>query len=151
MAVWYSILANWWVYIEPFIVKSIELEDWRVLTNKPNLKHRVIKESTSKIVTQMLVDAVEHWVAENGKVEWYMIAWKTWTSQIAYKWRYEIWQWSTIWTYAWYWPANDPKFVIIVNLERPRKNQYWWQTAAFIFSEISSYILNYYWIPANKK
>lgn len=147
MASVYSVLANWWIYYKPQIVKSIEFADWKIINYEPEADHRVIKETTSKIMTDVLVDWVDRWVAKNGWVKWYSIAWKTWTAQIAYKGKYESWQASTMWFYAWYWPAENPKFVIIVKIERPRSSIYGWETVARTFSRISEYLLNYYKIP----
>lgn len=147
MASVYSVLANGWIYYKPQIVKSIEFADWKVVNYKPEATHRVLKESTSKIMTDVLVDSINNWVAKNGWVAWYSIAWKTWTAQIAYKWKYESWPASTMWFYAWYGPAEDPQFVIIVKVERPRSSIYGWETVARTFSRISEYLLNYYKIP----
>ncbi len=151
MASVYSVLANGGVYYTPQIVKSIEFADWRKIENEPQATHRVIKESTSKIMTEVLVDSVNHWVAKNWAVKWYSIAWKTGTAQIAYKWKYESGQASTMWFYAWYAPAEDPKFVMIVKVERPRSSIYGWETVARTFSRISSYLFNYYAIPPKEK
>ena len=147
MAVSYSILANGWIYMQPYIVESIEFEDAKKVFSKKEAKHRVIKESSSKTITNMLVDSVKNWVAKLGWVKWYNIAWKTWTSQIAYRWKYEKGNATTIWSYAWYAPAEDPKFVMVVKLERPRTNQYGWATSAKLFSRISEFLFNYYAIP----
>lgn len=147
MAASYSVLANWWIYVQPQIVKQLSFDDWRVVNYNTEAKTRVIKNEVSDLMTEMLVDSIDNWVAKNWWVEWYRIAWKTWTSQIAYKWKYEIGHATTIWSFAWYWPAEDPRFVIIVMLDRPRTNQYWWQTAAFIFKDISKFLLDYYMIP----
>jgi cell division protein FtsI/penicillin-binding protein 2 len=95
----------------------------------------------------MLNDSINNWVALNWNVPWYSLAWKTWTSQIPYKWKYEKWVWTTIWSFAWFWPIEDPKFVIIVKLDRPRTEEYWGKTSAFIFRDISKYLLEYYHIP----
>lgn len=150
MASVYSVLANWWVYYTPQIVKSIEFADGRTITYKPEADHRVLKETTSKTMTDVLVESVNKWVAKLGWVKWYSIAWKTWTAQIAYKWQYESWQASTMWFYAWYGPAEDPKFVIIVKVERPRSSIYGWETVARTFSRIAQYLLDYYKVPPKK-
>ena len=147
MAAVYSVFANGWVYVKPQIVQSIEFADGRVITNKPEITHRVIKESTSKIMTQALVESVNLWVAKKWWVPWYSIAWKTSSSQIVYKWKYEDWQASTMWAYAWYAPAEDPKFVMVIRINRARSSVYWWETVAATFSKISQYLFNYYKIP----
>lgn len=147
MASVYSVLANGGVYYKPQIVKSIEFADGRKIVNKPEASHRVLKESTSKLMIQILVDWVNNWVAKNWAVKWYSIAWKTWTAQIAYKWKYESWPASTMWFFAWFAPAEDPRFVMIVKVERPRSSIYGWETVARTFSRISQYLFNYYAIP----
>jgi len=148
MANAYSIIANWWIYIRPRIIDEIRYPDGKIVKYKKEELKRVIKKSTSDTVIDMLVDSAANWVAKNWNVEWYSVAWKTWTSSIPYKWRYEKWQWTTVWSYAWFWPAEDPKFVIIVKLDRPRTGQwYGWATSSHIFKEIATYLFDYYWIP----
>ncbi len=150
MANAYSVIANGGVYMKPNIVKKMSFPDGRVIETEPQALRRVISEKTSRIVTSMLVEGVEWWAAENGYVPWYTLAWKTGTAQISYRGVYEKWAWATNASFAWYGPAEDPKFVIVVKLERPRTSQYGWQTSAFIFAEASSYLFDYFWIPKKK-
>jgi cell division protein FtsI/penicillin-binding protein 2 len=98
----------------------------------------------------MLVSSIKYWVAKNWNVEGYTLAWKTWTSQIAKRWWYEKKEASTYASFAWFWPAEDPKFVIIVKLDRPRTSLYWGHTSSKIFKEIAEYLLDYYKIPKKK-
>lgn len=147
MASAYSTLANGWIYMQPYLVDRVVYNDGKVNQYSPQAIRRVIKESTSDTIIQMLVDGVENGVAWNGAVEWYSIAWKTGTSQIAYRWSYENGVASTTWSFAWFAPAEDPQFTIIVKLERPRTSQYWGATSAYIFSDIAKQILEYYGIP----
>lgn len=150
MAAAYSVIANWWYYVKPNIIKEIKTQNGKIIAYKPEKLHRVLKEETTKIVTSMLVDSIENWFAEKWKVEWYNMAGKTWTAQIAYKWWYEDWVWSTIGSFAWYWPAEDPKFVIITKLDRPRTTVFGWESSAYMFADISKYLLDYYGIPWKK-
>ncbi len=147
MATAYSVLANGWIYIKPHIINKISYSDWKELKYKTEQEFRVIKPETSRIIIKMLVDSINNWVAQNWNVIWYTLAWKTWTSQIASKGWYEKWEASTYASFAWFWPAEDPKFVIIVKLDRPRTSIYWGVTSAKIFKEISTYLLDYYKIP----
>lgn len=147
MATAYSVIANWWLYIKPNIIDYIKNSDWTILKYKPEISHRVIKKSTSDTMIDVLVGSVNDWVAKNWQIPWYSIAWKTWTSQIAYKWWYETWIWSTTASFAWFWPAEDPKFVIIVKLDRTRTSEYGSSTSANVFKEMMAYLLDYYSIP----
>jgi len=147
MATAYSALANGWLYMQPYIIEKIVETTGREMLFEPQALRRVVKESTAKSVTSMLVDWVDNWVAWNGAVEWYSIAGKTGTSQIAYRGRYETGTASTNASFAWYAPAEDPQFVIVIKLERPRTTIYGWASSAYIFSDLASELLNYYAIP----
>lgn len=147
MATAYSILANGGVYMKPYIVDKVVDVSWVETVYGPQPIRRVLKDSTSKSVTSMLVESVDAWVAGNGAVEWYSIAWKTGTSQIAYRWKYETGTASTYASFAWYAPAEDPQFVIVVKLDRPRTTIYWGASSAYIFSDITKQLLEYYSIP----
>lgn len=151
MAAAYSVIANWWVYMKPRIIEEIRFPDWKIIKYKPEEERRVIKKSTAKDVSEMLYDWAENWVAKNWRVEWYNLACKSGTAQIAYKWKYETWVWSTNWTFAWFGPVEDPKFVIIVKLERIRTSQFGWETSWHIFADVAKYLLDYYWIPKKPK
>lgn len=151
MAAAYSTIANWWVYMQPYIVDTITLPNWQTIKNTPNPIKRVIKEETSKKLIAMLTEWATIWFAKKWSVEWYDIAWKTWTSQIAAKWKYEQdWPGHTITSYWWFWPSSNPKFVMIVKIERPRSAEFSETTSSALFSQIAKYLLNYYAIPKSK-
>jgi cell division protein FtsI/penicillin-binding protein 2 len=147
MASAYATIASGGVYMKPYIVDSITYNDGKQVVYEPEPIRRVLKESTAETVIDMLVYSVDKWVAKNGAVEWYSVAWKTGTAQIAYRGKYEEWVASTNGSFAGFAPAEDPKFVILVKLERPRTSQYGWATSSHIFSEITSELLEYYGIP----
>lgn len=151
MATAYSTLVNGGIYIKPKIIEKVELSDGRVIEYKTEKSHRVLKKETSDIMIDMLVDSLTNGAAKNGYVPWYRAGGKTGTSQIATKWVYEEWIWSTFASFAWFGPAEDPRFVIIVKLDRPKTNEFGWQTAAFIFKETAEYLFSYYGIPKRNK
>ena len=55
----------------------------------------------------------------------------------------------TITSYGGYAPANNPKFVLIVSLNRPRTSVYSETTSSALFAEIAKYLLEYYKVPKN--
>ena len=150
MAAAYSVIANGWVYYTPTVVDKVEFADGKVIKYKTEPQRRVIKESTSKIMTKILVHWVKEGAAKRWNVEWYNLAGKTGTAQIPFRWKYETWQASTMASFAGYWPAEDPQFVVVIKLERPRTTNYWWASAAYLFNEISEYLLDIYNIPKRK-
>jgi stage V sporulation protein D (sporulation-specific penicillin-binding protein) len=151
MAAAYSVLANGWIYMKPYIVDSITYQDGRTVKTIPTPLRRVIKEETSEKITAMLIDSVKNGFAKWWGVPGYIIAGKTWTSQIASRGGYEAWEpGRTITSYGWYAPANNPKFVLIVKLERPRSAIYSETTSSKLYSEIAWYLLEYYKVPKNQ-
>jgi cell division protein FtsI/penicillin-binding protein 2 len=75
MASAYSVIANGWLYVRPMLVKSLVFSNGKRIDYKPEITQRVIKISTSKTVTAMLVDGVVRWVAKSWWVSGYTLAW----------------------------------------------------------------------------
>lgn len=145
----YNVLANWWIYIKPRVVDRIIYPDWREEVFQTEQVRRVIKESTSILMRDLMYDWTHswQWVWELGSVDWYRFALKSWTAQIPFRGWYETWVASTIWSFAWFWPIEDPRFTMVVTLERPRSSVYGWSTSARIFQEIATYLVDYFEIP----
>lgn len=79
------------------------------------------------------------------------MAGKTGTSQIATRGLYETGgAGHTITSYGGFAPASNPKFVMIVKIERPRSAEYSESTSSALFSKIAKYLLNYYAIPKTR-
>ncbi len=89
MAASYSVLANGGVYMQPYVVESLTYPDGKRIDSVPTPIRRVIKEETSKTITDMLVDGAKRGYAAAGAVAGYVMAGKTGTAQIAYKGTYE--------------------------------------------------------------
>jgi len=151
MAAAYSVLANGGIYMQPYVVDSITLGDGTVIKNTPQPLRRVIKEETSKKITAMLTEGAAIGFAKKGAVDGYDTAGKTGTSQIASKGSYEEGgAGHTITSYGGFAPSSNPKFVMIVKLDRPRSAEYSETTSSALFAKISKYLLNYYGIPKNQ-
>jgi len=151
MAAAYSALANGGIYMQPYIIESMVYPDGKKIETVPTPLRRVIKESTSKQITAMLVDGVRNGFAIGGAVPWYTLAGKTGTSQIPGRWGYEVGEpWRTITSFGWYGPAINPRFVLIVRLERPRTSQWSEATSSPTWQNAAKYLLEYYKVPKNK-
>ncbi|MCT4616800.1 MAG: penicillin-binding protein 2 [Candidatus Gracilibacteria bacterium] len=147
----YATMANSGIRMKPTIVKEIRFANGKVVKNNIIPEKRVISEETSKTITEMLVDGVENGVASNGKVEGYLVAGKTGTAGYVKKGKYEEGPATTIGSFAGYAPADDPKFVILVKLDRPRTSEFGGATSAHIFNRIATFLFEYYKIPKNVK
>lgn len=66
MAAAYSVIANGGVYMQPYIVESIQYPDGKKLDSIPSPIRRVIREETAKKVIAMLVDGVKNGFAKKG-------------------------------------------------------------------------------------
>ena len=156
MANAYCALANGWKLMKPILIKKKIGPDWKEDEYYPKVLKSAISEKASAQITSILVSSVEVWAASAGWVKWYKVAWKTWTAQMSCTdsrrciiWRYEPkLEWHFITSYWWYAPAEDPRFVIIVKINRARMwpKTFWSNTAAPIFSKLSEFLLHYYWI-----
>ncbi len=148
----YTALANGGKLMRPTIVDQIEHADGTIDKRQPTIVAQVIKPETASTITAMLVHSAQFGFAKAGKVNGHRIAGKTGTSQIAGPGgKYESGTGSTIATYAGYAPADHPKFVILVKLDRPKKDDFGSKSAAPLFKDIAQFLFDYYGIPPDEK
>lgn len=145
MAVSYSTAINWWYLIKPTIVKKIEkdattINIWKYIVDK------VFSTKVSKDIIYALFSTIYQWDLKNLSIPWYTIGWKTWTSQLSFKWKYQKWIWWTIGSFVWIVTKDNLKYVIAVKVSRPRTCQWWLCTAWYIFKDIAKYMIKYKWI-----
>lgn len=141
----WSALANGGKLMQPYIVDSI-IRDNEVVKTEPEIIHRVISEETSSIITSMLVSVVKGYHGR-AEIPGHLIAGKTGTAQIAGKYgQYEKGEGTTITSFAGYFPATKPQFVVLVKLDRPRIGEGTWgeTTAAPTFQLIAKFLIDYY-------
>jgi len=142
-------LANGGKLMHPTIVDSIIHADGTVEKFAPRIVDQVITEKTSETISAMLVNSANTGFAKRGKVKGYAVAGKTGTSQIAGPGgRYESGTGSTVGTYLGYGPVPNPKFVVLVKLDRPKNQQiaYGESTAGPLFHDIAAFLFDYYGI-----
>lgn len=142
-----SSLGNGGKLMKPYIVKKVMLNDKVVETNEPTFRRQVLQPTTSERISRMLTHVVDTTLA-NGKVKipGYSIAAKTGTAQISNKGRsgYSDQYLHTFFGYA---PSFDPKFLVLLYLERPQGVRYASETLSMPFRDIAEFLINYYEIP----
>jgi cell division protein FtsI/penicillin-binding protein 2 len=144
----WATLANGGKLIQPYIIDSV-IQDDEVIKTQAEIIHRVISEEASSIITSMLVSTVRRGHGRTADIPGYLIAGKTGTAQIAGRYgKYETGDGSTITSFAGYFPAFKPQFVMLVKLDRPRIGENTWgsTTAAPTFREVSEFLIDYYHI-----
>lgn len=139
-----NVLANEGKLIEPHIVKKMHDPSGKTIEVKPKLVREVLRPATARIITEMLISAVDHGEAKWAKPPGYRIAGKTGTAQIPVEGHYDA--EKTIASFVGFAPADDPKFVMLVILREPTSSPWGSETAAPLFFTISKELFSYYGI-----
>ncbi len=145
----YAAIANKGVYIYPHIVDKMILPDGSEKKKEKEEGKKVVAEPAAVAVSGMLTQTVDKGHAWRAGVPGFAVAAKTGTAQIPKaEGGYEesedglgIFNHSL----AGFAPAEDPRFAMLVKLEKPKTNRYAEDTSAVLFGEVSSYLLNYYY------
>ncbi len=137
----FASLVNGGKLMRPMVVKKI-ISPNDVSTIQPKVVRTVISDQTSKIITKMLVSAVEH-----GEVNWsrpsgYTFGGKTGTAQIPIQGHYD--PSKTIASFIGFAPAYNPKFMTLVILQEPQTSIWGSETAAPVFFDIAKELIVYY-------
>ncbi len=149
LAAAYSTLVNWWKYIKPTIISQIREKtansDTITIQEKTthSLRQVIRPEVSEEMRTALFTVASTNNQYENARVAGYRLGAKSWTSQIAYKWKYRKWVWWTQATFAWIVSIDDPQYIVLIWLSRPRTSQWWVWTAWKIFGEIATFLIWY--------
>ncbi len=149
LAAGYSALVNWWYYIKPTIIDKITNSQGQIIYKyeKPD-RTKVMKTQTSDAIKYALFQVVNWWQIKKFSIPWYTLWGKTGTAQIAYRGKYREWAGWTNGSFAWIITKNNLKYVIVVQIRRPRKSVRWELTAGKIFGDIAKYIISYEWIKS---
>ncbi|MGH7246038.1 MAG: peptidoglycan D,D-transpeptidase FtsI family protein [Candidatus Levyibacteriota bacterium] len=140
----FSTIANNGMRMEPHIVDKIITPDNQTIIIPPKVLSKPISEQTAKVMTEILVDAVNKGEASFARLQGYRIAGKTGTASIPVNGHYD--PMKTIASFIGFAPADNPKFVMIVILNKPTASIYGAETAAPIFFSIAKDLMDYYGI-----
>lgn len=129
--------------MKPYLVKKI------VFGNKeknfsPEKQGQIFNQRTSEIVKKMLVSTVENGEVNWAKPEGYQIGGKTGTAQVPIAGHYD--PNKTVASFVGFFPAQKPRFLILVILREPKTSPWGSETAAPIFFRIVKDLIVYYGI-----
>lgn len=142
MASMYQTIANGGVRIEPRLVSSVTGPDGRATPVAEPERTRVISEATAADMAYMLEAVVgDGGTAPLAAVEGFRVAGKTGTAQRANPACncYEGGGYVT--TFVGFAPADEPRYVVAVDLERPSSSAEGGQVAAPVFADVMRYVL----------
>ncbi len=137
-------IANGGKRMEPHVVSGVEAPDGSVVGISPRVIDNPITPETAKVMTEIMVNAVNKGEAQWARLKGYRIAGKTGTASIPIAGHYDPTQ--TIASFVGFAPADNPKFVMLVIINRPTSSIYGAETAAPVFFDIAKGILTYYGI-----
>ena len=161
MASVYQALANGGERIEPRIISSITGPGGEKEKLDEPRKTRVVSEETAKTTVDMFravfqkdPNGVQNGTAGDNNIEGYQLSGKTGTAQKVDE-KTGAYSNSAYWiTFAGIAPADDPRFVVAIMLDEPQSgvndNGSGGQSAAPVFKDIASWLLNRDNIPPSK-
>ena len=132
-----SVIANGGNLMKPLILDS----------DQPEVVRRIISSETAKKVIQMMVSAVQkNFLAD---IPNYSVAGKTGTAYIP-DFKKGGYTEDVINSYIGFAPAYNPKFIILIKLDKPKGATLAGQNVVPAFRELSQFILNYYNISPDR-
>lgn len=143
----YAAVANKGKLMKPYIVDKIIDQDGNITKNEPKEVRQVISEKAATLLSGMLVSVVQRGHGTRAGVPGYFVGGKTGTAQVPKKDGPGYEEDITIGSFAGFAPVEDPKFAMLVKIDRPRDVQWAESSAAPLFGEIAALLLDYYKIP----
>jgi cell division protein FtsI/penicillin-binding protein 2 len=145
----YQAIANHGVLMKPYIVDAIIRPDGKTEVTVPKQVHRVISEKTAATISAMLVNVVENGHAKKAHIDGYYLGGKTGTAQVATTGGYSTSDY--IHTFIGIGPIDNPAFVMLTKIDRPKDVQYAEGSALPLWKDIADFMLKYYQIPKTRK
>ena len=142
-------VANDGMMMKPHIVRQFIVADesgqgHRVIQVEPMSSRLTISRETAETLKNMLVSVIEQG-ATQAQVPGYRVAGKTGTAQIPVPYGYD--PSDTIASFVGFAPADDPRFIVLIKLDRPQASPWGSQTAAPTFRAIAERLFVYMQIP----
>lgn len=146
----YATLANGGNLVQPYIVDEIIKSDGSRHRTEPKVIRRVIGEKTATIISSMLVNVVRKGHGKRAGVDRYYVAGKTGTAQVARSDGRGYERDITIGSFAGFAPVDNPRFVMLVKVDRPRDVQWAESSAAPLFGDLAKFLLQYFEVPPDE-
>lgn len=128
-----SAVANNGVLMQPHMLRQVQTGG-RLFTTQPQVLGRPIRPETAQAVSNILAVALERGEGKGAAVPGYRLAGKTGTAQIPVPGGYD--SSRTIASFVGWGPVDDPRFVVLVKLDRPSTSIWGSDTAAPTFGAL---------------
>ncbi len=144
-----SAIANQGKMVTPHLVERIIYDNDKEKIIQPKIKGQIISPETAEQLVKMMVKVVDDGSGSNAKIPGYFIAGKTGTAQVPNS-DQPGYSEKTIHSFGGFFPAFEPRFLVLVKLNNPQGVRFAAVSVAPVFKEIAEYILNYYEIPPSR-
>lgn len=141
----YAAIANDGVMLRPKVVEKIINHNAEISKKEKVEVGRILSEKTVDDLTEMMIGVVEDGYGKKAGVPGFWVAGKTGTAQIANTDKAGYQEGVFIHSFAGFAPADNPKFALLVRLDKPKNARFAESSAAPAFGDIASYLLNYYY------
>lgn len=139
-----GVIANDGKLMKPYLVEKIIHADGTESTIGPEVKRQVISPQAASQLTSMLVSTVKNGY-DKVKLKGYYVAGKTGTAEIPQGGSYDTGEF--IHTFVGWAPAYNPKFIILLKMDKPRGINFASDSLSPVFGNLAKYLLSYYEIP----
>lgn len=148
MATAVSAIANGGKLYKPYLIDRTVSPDGTEHDTKPQVTNsHVISQQAAKDLTAMMVTTVEQGSGHRAKTAGYAIAGKTGTAQIPNPNGKGYLEDQNIGTFVGFAPAQDPKFVVMVRVNKPKFQGFAETTTVPIFGNLTRWLLQYEAVP----
>ena len=130
-------VANQGLLMKPYVVERV-VDSEREIQVKPIMVRRAVSPATATTLTHMLVTALEQADSE-ATLPGYKVAGKTGTAEIPIPGGYH--PTLTLASFAGYLPADDPRVLVLVIIDRPTTSRWGNTTAAPAFKRIAEQLV----------
>jgi cell division protein FtsI/penicillin-binding protein 2 len=141
-------LGNEGNLVVPHVVKEIKYNNGLSKKMEYPITRTKITKETSQEITRMLVNVMDQGLKKG--IDNFSVAVKTGTAQVADNVSGGYYEDRHTHSFVGYFPAYDPKFIILLYAINPKGVQYAATTWTDPFLDITKFLLNYYNIPPDR-
>lgn len=142
-------IANHGMLMKPYVVEKIVGASGGEQVVRPQEVRQVVSTETAETLSKMLVSVVRNGF-DRGGVKGYFVAGKTGTAQIPLQ-NGRGYSDEVIHTIVGYAPAFDPKFLVLLQLNKPHGNRFAANTLSPPLRALVEFLLNYYEVPPDDR
>jgi len=145
MLVAVSAVANQGKLMHPHIVQEIQPANGKTRKTNSEVVRQVIRPETAQTLTRILAETIIAESTNKAIVPGYRIAGKTGTAQIPIAGILDP-RW-TIASFVGYLPADDPRYAILVKLDKPQTSEWGSQVASPVFASVAKQLVSMVGLP----